>query len=107
MLLKGMYILCPTASMSSSQLKLCYMWGTCGLKRKWALGKGWGLYLVGTRAVDFQHGTRMERGLRHAVMTTTLSKELLTCSCIHGVPHDKLLTLYHCIILYIFLSSAG
>jgi hypothetical protein len=27
--------------------------GACGLKRKWALGKGWGLYLVGTRAVDF------------------------------------------------------
>jgi hypothetical protein len=81
--------------MSSSLGKIVsHMW-VCEVKGG-RLGEG--VRLVACWAVDFQHGSRVERGLHHALMATTPTVFFLHLK----TPHINTSAVYYCKILYIF-----
>jgi hypothetical protein len=71
------------------------MCGHVGLKRGAGLVKGWGQWLVGIGAVDFQHGTGVEGSSHHALMAITPSKGFF---CIEANPHVNAIYVQCCII---------
>jgi hypothetical protein len=70
--------------MSSSTVEIVLHVWTCGVEKGSGFGEWVGPQACGKfGAVYFQHGTRVERGLPHPLITTTPSKGLFTFQGFH------------------------